>query len=444
MGRGRRDDQPEYGDEFEAEPDDRPAVSWDDPDDDRDVELLDDIWQRDGGGRRPRWLLLLLVIPVVALVVFQIKPDTPPSGSPTPSTSSPAPSRASGESSPPVSADDVGPPRSWRQGAAAKPVVRNLGHPLLGVPSGSHDWELFVYGEGSVTRVEPGRGRVTMTKVPGLGQDAAVNFIVTSAGAFGIDQNGGDGFAVLDGAKATHPPTTLTAGGLNTVLPGPDPDHVWALSYGQVGERAVLLDSHLRRTGTVRSFPANQSPVRTVNGQSDGAGTLVATTPGGTYTVGRDGLRRITSGKVVGAGPTAWLVVECNDTNRCRHVVIDRRTGSRRQIQTDLPLEGAPFEPYGAISPNGTTMASTSYLGPRGPTVLLTNLLTGQRRTVGHLYTNNAAGTVSGMAWSPDSRWLFFVADTGEVTAVDPSTGRSTVLHLGVDRPREVAVRTVR
>lgn len=431
-GRGDHGDD-DFDDAFEPERDDRPGAGRDDSEGAGEAELLDQSWQQShgGGGGGWRWQLVLLVIPVVALVVLQLGPDAPHSASPTPS-------HAPSSTAPTPGPDDTGQrARSGRRTAGAGPVVKNLGHRVLGVTAG---WELFVRGTDSVARVQLAKGRVTTTKVAALG-DNPVSFFITSAGAFALAQSEAGGVEVLDGHRAKPlSATDVASGAYGAFVPGPDPGHVWALGQDNEGRSvAVLLDSRLHRAGTVRRLPDNASRGQFMGGGSDGAGTLLATTPGGTYAVEKSGLQRITPGAVVGAGPTRWLVVECDDVNRCTHSVINRKTGTRRALQVRVPQGMQGFQPVGRISPDGSMMASMEF-DQRGRALVLTELLSGTRHQVGHLNAQGF-GTSGTFAWSPDSRWLIYAADTGELTAVDAQTRKSTVLDLGLDFPIQVAVR---
>ncbi len=158
----------------------------------RDVETTDGAWQESRGRGGARWLLLLLVIPVVALVVLQLQPGGEPSAVSTPTKSS-SPTKFSSPSSPA--------PTRGRASAMStgQPVVQNLGHPLLGA---DQDWELYARGDRAVVRIQMARGRVTTTPVPALVSTGPVAFVATAAGAVVRPLDFVSGYLVPDGGPA--------------------------------------------------------------------------------------------------------------------------------------------------------------------------------------------------------------------------------------------------
>jgi hypothetical protein len=164
---------------------------------------------------------------------------------------------------------------------------------------------------------------------------------------------------------------------------------------------------------------------------------MILTGVDGAYLARPDGVRHITRGSVLAAGPTGWLVVECDKWARCARVVIDRATGGRRTLQASQTFVDAQT---GSIAPDGS-MASYIPVTAARPVVHLLDLRTG----ADHALTVDlgADAYATSLVWSPDGRWLFLAAG-GRLLAVDPRTGAAQ--ELGVDLPAimQVAVRARR
>src|SRR3954452_8409494 len=120
----------------------------------------------------------------------------------------------------------VGAPVGATVGApVGAPVINELGHPLLGATS---RWEVFGRADGEVVRIQPALGRVTRTPVPALSSGGPVSFLVTSAAAVIRPLDLVPGYLVPDDRPSRPMPAVLATSG--PMLPGPDPDHLWAPS----------------------------------------------------------------------------------------------------------------------------------------------------------------------------------------------------------------------
>jgi hypothetical protein len=376
------------GDTVEVEPGRRPADLLDLDRDRRRVPLPG--WSR--------WLLLPLAGVLVVTGLLQARgPDPAPDPWPPVRTLQPAPT----PSSPPI-------------------AIMELGHPLLGVTA---RWEVFVWGAQEVFRIEPARGRITRTAVPALLSGAPVSLVVSADRALVRSLDRVPGYVVPDGRPARPMPAGLGDGG--DTFPGPRPGTVWV-----DGDAAVVL--HAIADGRVLGSVRRPEPTAVV--ATDGAGGLVFTATGGVYAGTAAGPRRVTTGALLAAGPTRWLVLECDDAHRCRPYAVDRATGARRAVRAALPAD----VPRGVVAPDGRTAALLRVRQDGAAVPYLLDLTTGATRAVG-LDVDQTAGT--NLVWSPDSRWLFTTAADGMVTAVDPATGRPTEVGVAVQTPGTLAVR---
>jgi len=316
-------------------------------------------------------------------------------------------------------------------------VVTELGHPLLG----GTQVDVFGFSNSAIARIELATGRVTRTALPPV-SDAPLTFAVVRGGVIVHRNDSGPSYLVPDG----RPPVRLSSGldGPGPLLPGPDLDHVWVLQGS--GQRAILVLKSLdgRPTPTAIGLPAymSEEPL------PDGAGYPLLFGVGGVYWARPQGLQRVTAGAVVASGPTGWLVLECDDRDRCSGTFV-ARTGTRRRVlglvDPQLPL-GQTALLTGAVSPDGGRAAF--YLGdPLGALRLaVLDLATGDR-----LGTDVAmiGGAVSqSLAWTPDGRWLFAVDASARILVVDPSTGTAAPLVPGTIVPalpvvEQIAVRSV-
>lgn len=387
-----------------------------------DVETLDEALEEDrrAGGAGRRWLLLLLVIPAVALVVLQLQPDRVP----TP-TLSPTPTR----SATPTTSWGTWPAPSPSPVHAGPPVVRDVGHGLLGATG---DWELFARAVDSVVRIQLASGRVTTTPVPALESNGSVAFIATDAGVIVHPQDGVRGYAVPDGKRARALSGALGNGG--PVVPGPDPGHVWVdTGQGMAHGTIDLVGVDGRPAGPLFGKPRGTTGWM----RADGGGYPMIATSGGIYDVHPGSLRRITAGTVEAVGPTGWLVVECDEENRCSRFVVDRGTGDRRT----LPGEVTRYSPMeGRIAPDGS-VAVLGGLERNNPRVWLLDLHTGRLRMVDVVPPGRTFLSPAQVAWSPDSRWVVLIDDRGDLVAIDAGTGTVRHLDLGLPELEQLRVR---
>jgi hypothetical protein len=348
-----------------------------------------------------RWSILgVAVVLAVAAVLWARHGSTPPTATPTLAATSAVPLPT-----------------------GSTPTVIRHGAPLLGVRAG---WELFAEGPDGVARVELAAGRVTWTPVPVLNSSGPSAFLTGPGWAMIRPLDEVTGYLVTDGRPAAPLAGDLRQGG--EALPGPDPGTVWL----NVEQTLRLVDLTGRPTGPTIPVPENLfQPI------PDGTGYALLTGTGGTYLAKPAGLTRVTTGQLLAAGPTRWLVRECDATYQCQTVAVDRATGTRQ------PLAMAPGRLYGSlgpISPDGT-LAAVLEQDPTGgrPDVHLIDLRTGADRLPNLPLHPTGDGA---MAWSPDSAWLFVANEDGRIWPLRAATAK--VLELGAALPpvNKVAVRT--
>lgn len=377
-----------------------------------EVEWLD-VGPVDGGepprGPRPIWRgwYVLIGIVVVAVVLAltvgrHSSHKAAPRPTPTPSRTTPTPTPT------PTRSPLLDPTTN------APPVqVTNLGHPLLDVDPGV---EVFAYGGDTVLRIQLAAGRVTRTRGVLMG-GGGPGFLVPGPHQLVLGSwDPGSGFAVPDGRPPHDLPGVLARGG--SILPGPDPSHVWVSPNDPSDPRTELVGFDGRPTGV--SVPVSASI-------SDGTGYLVVGLTGGMYDVRPGSTQRITSGALLAIGPTRWLTEECDEQHHCTRDVVDRATGARRVLGPTTDNN----DPPGVISADGRTAAvlSTNAQGFK-TTLHFVDLETGADRTTS-LQVNRDAGYSGGaMAWTPDGSWLIAVDSSGRVVAIDRA-GHTKVLASG-------------
>ena len=311
-------------------------------------------------------------------------------------------------------------------------TVTELGHRLLGATAG---WELFGRGPGGMVAVQPATGQVTWTRVPALDSSGPVSFLIDPHQAIIRPLDYVPGYRVPDGRSPRGLSGLLGQGG--PALPGPRPGQVWVVTAG-VGRAALVL---LGPSGTRQvSVPLPAGGPSPLTATPDGSGGVLLTGNSGTFDARPGGLRRI-SLEPLAAGPGRWLAVTCPGHHQhCHNVVVDSATGEQRTLPGPV-LPHTPMTPWppGIIAPDGAAAALLELSRGSQLSLHLVDLRSGADRVLDLPVSQDADNGT--MAWSPDSRWLFVVTDTGALRVVSASTGQ--VGRLGVPLPfiSQVAVR---
>jgi hypothetical protein len=362
----------------------------------------------------PRWFTLAVVAAVVValgLAALNHRRGARTAASVTSPPTSPS------KASPTVSA-----PSETATTTTAAPLptdvsVTAVGHPLLGTTAG---WELFGRGPGLLVRIQPAAGRITRTALPNFDSSGLVLMLAGSDRVVirTFDEDGG--YLVPDGKPVRRPSANLDV----PIFPGPGRNQAWVPRAGNDGAQVMGLVS-LDGTTLEGKLPVPPESSLT-DAVSDGAGYLLFPGLGGLYDARPDGLHRITTGGLLAAGPTGWLVLECDEQHRCHPVLVGRRDGSRRVVNAAFDRVG-----HGLISPDGSTAALLAANPEGGSGLELLDLATGKRRDLGISIDEQSFGGT--FAFSPDGRWLFTVTIGGTLAVVNCRTG--AIGPLGVPLP---------
>ena len=269
-------------------------------------------------------------------------------------------------------------------------------------------------------RIQWAAARVTRTTIPALQSTGPVFFVVGPHQAILRPLDFVPGYLVPDDQPARVLPAALGTAG--QAFPGPRPGQMWVQSGSGAGTVMSLVTTSGARTG-----PPIRLPAAAGYAVPDGRGYLAVERNGAAYDVRSGGLRRVAAGTLTATGPSAWLVVQCPSARHCAGVVVNPATGTRRILPGEAARAGWP---PGITSPDGNYAAVPGY-GPDQAAILhLINLSTGSDRRVAIALAPQGS---PGLAWSPDSRWLFAATQDGALRSIDPRTGQ--VHGLGVPLP---------
>ncbi len=297
---------------------------------------------------------------------------------------------------------------------------------------GAGNWVLYGRGDAEVVRLDLGSGPMTRTPVPQLATDGPVSFLATRTGVLVRPVQAEPGYQVPDGQPAGPLPAALGEGGL--ILPGPEPDQVWITSTSRYSTNDEMLLASLR-AGWVRvqsGLPPDRSwPVR-----PDGAGSYFFDSTGGSYLRVPGGYRRITTGTVLAATAQSWLTAECDHRLRCHHLLLDRRSGARREVR--LVPSFAAVVTLVSVSPDSRYAAVAYRLGTQAPALHVINLRNGVDHEVAAQLGPGLSE--SSVVWSPNGNYLAAVGNRGEMVVVRSATAEN--VELNADLPPVVQLAT--
>jgi hypothetical protein len=375
------------------------------------------------GRKRAIWIGLVAVAIALAvgIAVTQSGGSGRPKAAPSTSLSSNAPSSAS--SSLPGSSPQLSSPVTTPV-TARLPRVVEIGHRVLGATS---NWQLVLYGDGTLIRIEMAAGLLHRTPTPQVLSGGGVNFVVGSSTAVLRPFDAVDGYVVRDGQPARVLRGLLADGGAG-IFAGPTADHVWVQpsTDGANTPPPRLLD--LRTQQTIGTGPA-APPGLGQPFMSDQAGYLLYGGVGGVYDVRPEGVHRVTTGAIAAAGAHFLLAQECDEQFRCVMVLIDQRTGARRQLASSQTSLGFLA---GSISPDARYAAYATISGAGQPQAHLIDLTSGADTALGLMLSENAFGSMP-FVWDPDNDNLITLDNGQALRVIDPVTHR--VSSLGIDLP---------
>ena len=311
---------------------------------------------------------------------------------------------------------------------AQQPIRPPLKRPVV-MPGptlpGAVNWEVYGRSEDEVVRLELGSGRMTRTPVPRLATGGPVTFLATRTGVLARPVRAVPGYQVPDGEPSKRLPPGLGQGGL--ILPGPERDQVWITSTSRYSSRGEMLLASLS-SGWVRiqaSLPAHTDG----SVQPDGAGSYYLDSTGGAYLRVPGGYRRISMGTVLAASRQSWLTAECDRRLRCRHLLIDRRSGTRREVRL-LPSFDAVVTLV-SLSPDSRYAAVAYRLGTQSPALHVIDLRNGADREVGARFDSSLAE--ESLVWSPTGDHLAAVGRQGRLVVIVAATAE--IVSLDADLP---------
>jgi DNA-binding beta-propeller fold protein YncE len=233
---------------------------------------------------------------------------------------------------------------------------------------------------------------------------------------------------LVPAGQAAQPLTGILARG-SLLLPGPRPGQEWDTASGS--NSLVLVGADEQATKTRITLPKRGWPSQSA--MSDGRGDiLVASDSGSQYDAGPHWLRPVTA-LLSAVGPTRWLGMTCA-FGHCRNVVLNPVTGSQRTLPgPPLHLLTWPWPAFpGAVAPDGLTAAIVADSGNGQVALEQISLVSGAVKPIAVPVNQNTSSQT--MAWSPDSKWLFVLAGSGKLLAVNSRTGK--VQSLGIPLPK--------
>ncbi len=366
--------------------------------------------------RGPSFLTVLLGLVVVAIAVVawlnrssEDRATVTPSPTTTTTPTTPTPS------------DSLTPTPDTSQSVTTSPGRR--------APLGpTTPWNLYALVGSQIVRVEMATGRTTTLRTPLLGEEGTPMAIVPLPGRVLVQAAYGAGTNAFFVSDADFSARSSTGGGFTAGLTfaALGTQRLWFSRTDDNVNRLDLLDLAATpvRGGSV-TLPGD---LFADSARSDGGLAVLVDGIDGAYRVEGAAIRRITTGILIARSDAGWLVSECDDEHRCALSFVDRRTLARRALG---PFLGSQYQ-GGSISPDGRRAVVVEATESSSQAHVI-DLVTGTRRPVARVTPSyGPGGNSANVVWSPDSRWLVLVTDTGTVAGVDLSSTRLVPLDLGL------------
>jgi hypothetical protein len=305
--------------------------------------------------------------------------------------------------------------------------------PVTATTSGEYSlpgqrWELVGFqwsgaagGGSAVVRYRPDTGELITTPIPPLSSSGPFSFVATGNAAIIRPMDFVNGYVIPDGRPAAVAAGPLLSGGGQPILPSADPNLVWVPTVDGTEISIVRTDSAGHAQGAALKPPASLTSTGMLT--PDGAGGVLFGAVGGVFDLRPGEARLVTHGAVLAAGPTGYLVYECDESARCGAAVVDHATHRHTPLHSDLPAAGFLGQIQGVISPNGRYAAIIDF--SQGPRLIVVDLRSGAWTPVGDSLNSRAPmwGDASPVvAFTPDSGTLLMAA-AGGVDVVSPSSG---------------------
>jgi hypothetical protein len=391
--------------------------------------------QQPRGPRWSRWIALVAgfaaLLALIAVQHFTGSDIDRSAPTPGPSvTQPPDTSRSDAPSTPPTTSPTQSPTRTGTPSLTAPPPTA----PVTATTSGDlslpgQRWELVGFqwsgalgGGSAVVRYRPDTGEIVTTPTPPLVSPGPFSFDDTACAAIDRPTDFVDGYVIPDGRPAEIAGGILSQAGV--VVPAPQLDRVWVAAPDGDAVDLIPVDSTGRSTRPIIEPPQSLVVQGGWNLTSDGYGAVLAHAVGGVYDLRPGEIQLVTHGIVLAAGPTGYLVYECDEAARCSTAIVDRALKTRIKLVGYEPSDAAPAEQIqGVLSPNGRYAAVLDY--SQGARLIIVDLRTGRWTPVGDTVNSRAprSGDASSVVtFTPDSGTLLMAA-AGGVDAVNPSTG---------------------
>jgi len=210
---------------------------------------------------------------------------------------------------------------------------------------------------------------------------------------------------------------------------------VWITSTSRYSTREEMLLASL--SSACSRVQASLPAVRYGPVQSDATGSYYVGSTEGGYLRVPGGYRRITTGTVLAAARRSWLTAECDEQLRCRNLLVDRRSGTRREVQL-VPTFDAVVTLI-SLSPDSRYAAVAYRLGTQSPAFHLIDLGNGVDREITAPLESGL--TEESLAWSPTGNFLAALGKQGRLVVIASRTAKAVPLNADLPPISQLATK---